>query len=192
MKWFGYDRRSGRPYINSYELIREFNITDAVLITENLSIGFSRRRKINIENSRLTQNIDINGAGVYKITMIIGRGENEKKQSFCFYQPHEVEGQYYKVKIEIKNNTQGEDRTKIRITSEQKITKGLLYFKLDGCILNFEFPEIAGHKTDQFYLIKTPAVTPKFGIKKFTVPFDAETYPENVSEFEYGIKVEIV
>lgn len=87
---------------------------------------------------------------------------------------------------------QEEGRTKIRINSEQKVTKGLLYFKLDGCILNFEFPEIEGRKIDQYYLIKTPAVTPKFGIKKFIVPLGAETYPENVSEFEYGIKVEIV
>lgn len=84
MKWFGYDNRHKRPYINNCDLINEFNVSNAVLITENLSIGFSRKRQFTIESGRVIQHIDINGAGVYKITMIIGRGENEKKKHFAF------------------------------------------------------------------------------------------------------------
>lgn len=189
-KWFGYDERNRRPYILSSELCERFDIKSAKLTDENLTTDFKNSYPVTIDKTQIHQQLSkVDSSGIHKITLELEttKGKSEKR-SFCFFQKHSVENQKYKVNITVKNNADGEKRTKICIKSDTKLSVGLLYYKLKNCSVYFEFPQIKA-KEPQFFLIEKPEFSPEFEIKIYKVPEDAEVYPENTKIMKYDIEI---
>ena len=116
--------------------------------------------------------------------------EGKVHRVFCFYMP-EPHNHLPTVRITVKHNAGGENRTKIRIVSPHRIPEGRLCYTVPDCPIPFRFPTIEPTPEGQCFVLERPHGDLQFALQEFKPPIDAELFPPDCESFTYGLGLQV-
>lgn len=193
-KWFDYDTDRAVPILRSSTIcaacgspkedlrviVRDTNLTMNNKYIQNEVVLPHKKAAYPYESGQ-------EQFGIHLITVTAG---SEKRQ---FVYIKDILISRFAVTVSVRHNADpAERRTKISLTTNVTLPTGRIYYTVGGCPIPFLFPEIRAEQNEPVtrqFLIKTPddPSSLHFHVQTYSVPPDAEVYPEGEKILKHNI-----
>ena len=197
-KWFDYDAERAVPILRSSVIcaecgspqedlrvmIRDTNLTMNGRYIENEAVLPYKKATVPYEEGQEEY-------GIHLITLTAG----SEQRRFVYIK--DILSSRYTVTVSVRHNENpAEHRTKLELTTNVTLPSGRIYYTVGDCPIPFLFPEIKAAQNEpvtRHFLMKTPAdpASLRFFVENYSVPRDAEVYPEGVTVLTHNIDLMI-